>query len=68
MLDFISGVVLFFFGLAVFIASFDYPFGKTTNPGPGFVPRTASIVLMGMSIAILVIVALFVGLTRIRGN
>ncbi len=52
-LDFISGLVLFAFGGIIFIASFEYPFGEISSPGPGFVPRIASLFLVSLSVFIM---------------
>lgn len=46
------GIVLFFFGLMIFINSFRYPLGSLRSPGAGFFPLFASLVLMGLAIAI----------------
>jgi hypothetical protein len=50
--DVVTGFVLFVFGVAVFIGSMSYQWGSLQEPGPGFLPRLAS--------AILILLALFI--------
>ena len=45
-LDVISGMVLFLFGLGIFLLSLRYPFGSLRAPGAGLFPMIASTILM----------------------
>lgn len=47
--NFISGIILFIFGTAVFIGSMNYPFGTIYSPGAGFIPRITSFILIVIS-------------------
>ena len=47
--DRISGIFLFFLGLAVLLKSLTYPIGTLRRPGGGLFPLIASLLLMGLS-------------------
>ena len=51
-LDRISGIFLFILGIAVFLKSLSYPLGNFRRPGGGLFPLIASILLMGLSVAL----------------
>ncbi len=53
--DFFSGFTLLIFGVTIFIGSMSYPFGEIDNPGAGFVPRIASLILIIISLLIMII-------------
>ncbi len=53
--DFFSGFTLLIFGVTIFIGSMSYPFGEIDNPGAGFVPRIASLILIIISLFIMII-------------
>ena len=53
--DFFSGSILLIFGVIIFIGSMGYPFGEIDNPGAGFVPRIASLILIVISLSIIII-------------
>jgi hypothetical protein len=53
--DFFSGFTLLIFGVAIFIGSMGYPFGEIDNPGAGFVPRIASLLLIVISLSIMIV-------------
>jgi hypothetical protein len=48
-LDVISGIVLFLFGLGIFLKSLRYPLGSLRAPGAGLFPLIASTILMIVS-------------------
>ena len=52
--DVVTGLILSVFGAAVLIVSMRYSFGSLTLPGPGFVPRLASITLIVLSVLIII--------------
>jgi len=56
-LDLISGIVLFLFGLGIFLKTLTYPIGSVRSPGGGFFPLLGSIALMGLA-AVMVLQAL----------
>jgi len=47
--DRISGIVIFAIGAGVLVASLSYPIGTLRNPGGGFFPLLASILLLVLS-------------------
>ena len=47
--DLISGIVLFLFGMGVFVIAWSYPLGTFRMPGGGFFPLIASILLMALA-------------------
>lgn len=53
--DFFSGFILLIFGVTIFIGSMSYPFGEIDNPGAGFAPRLASLILIVISVFIIII-------------
>lgn len=53
-IDFISGFILLIFAVVIFIGSMSYPLGEIDNPGAGFVPRLASLILIGISMFIVI--------------
>ena len=53
--DLFSGFTLLIFGVIIFIGSMGYPFGKIDNPGAGFIPRIASLILIIISLFIMII-------------
>lgn len=53
--DLISGMVLFVFGMAMFVWSLVYPFGELNSPGAGFLPRLASLVLVFLALMIVIL-------------
>ena len=53
--DFFSGFTLLILGATIFIGSMSYPFGEIDNPGAGFVPRIASLILIIISLFIIII-------------
>ncbi len=53
--DLLSGFTLLIFGVIIFIGSMGYPFGKIDNPGAGFIPRIASLILIIISLSIMII-------------
>ncbi len=50
--DLFSGIVLFVFGMTMFLWSIKYPFGEIHAPGAGFLPFLASLVLVVLSLMI----------------
>jgi hypothetical protein len=52
-LDRISGIFLFILGVVVFLKSLSYPLGNFRRPGGGLFPLIASILLMGLSAALI---------------
>jgi putative tricarboxylic transport membrane protein len=55
-IDIISGAILFFFGLGIFLKSLTYPIGSLKQPDGGMFPLLASIILILLS-AILILQA-----------
>jgi hypothetical protein len=49
-----SGAVLLAFGLALLVISWDYPIGRLTQMGPGFIPRFIGIAICILALAIIV--------------
>ncbi len=47
-----SSAILFVFGLIIFILSLGLTFGSVSSPGPGFLPRYASLILVLLSVYI----------------
>ena len=47
--DRISGIVIFTIGAALLMGSLSYPIGTLRNPGGGFFPLIASVLLLGLS-------------------
>jgi putative tricarboxylic transport membrane protein len=52
--DRLSGIILFLFGLAVFLKSLSYPLGSIHSPGAGVFPVLASILLMVIAAALVI--------------
>jgi putative tricarboxylic transport membrane protein len=49
-LGFISGIILFLFGLGICLKSLTYPIGSFQSPGGGLFPLLASILLMVLAV------------------
>ena len=52
--DAVTGLILFVFGVMIFIGGKSYPFGSIKAPGPGFLPRLASVTLIALSMLIII--------------
>jgi len=52
--DVVTGLVLLVTGVAIFIGSMSYPWGNLQEPGPGFLPRLASAILIVLSTFIII--------------
>ncbi|WP_323771577.1 tripartite tricarboxylate transporter TctB family protein [Antarctobacter sp.] len=50
----LSGGVLLVIGLLMLAVAWDYPVGRLTQMGPGFIPRAIALVICALSIAIIV--------------
>ena len=53
-LDLISGIILLAAGVAVFMQSLSYPIGTFRTPGAGLFPLIASVLLFGLSAALMI--------------
>lgn len=51
--DFAAGIILFLIGLGACLKSLTYPIGSVSSPGAGIFPILSSIVLMGLSGALI---------------
>lgn len=49
----VSGAILLAFGIAMLAIGWDYPVGKLTQMGPGFIPRAIGILVCVLAAAIL---------------
>lgn len=52
--DIVTGFVLLVIGVAIFIGSMSYHWGSMQEPGPGFLPRLASAILILLSLLIII--------------
>ncbi|MEQ8368380.1 MAG: tripartite tricarboxylate transporter TctB family protein [Roseicyclus sp.] len=62
-----SGAVLLFIGLGMLAIGWDYPIGRLTQMGPGFIPRAIAVMICVIAVAIIIVDIADAGMDKAGG-